>query len=164
MHGVWVIVGIYLLLFVLFMVHNLSMANLIRNLSSVLLIVWGGCSINQTYGEYHVRVWAWITGLTAVKVMDYAHEVKYTLVEHQADGTWVGHLNFSFKTGLIRLWPNGYVDPECACSFCYIWHPVDADLTTQLQLTHWDSWPNWSHWLTMSHLDMVIYRETLPKQ
>lgn len=112
--------------------------------------------------EYYVRMWAWVTGLTAAKVMDFQHEVKYTLVELQSDGAWVGPLNWHFNLGTVRLLPIGHVDPECECSFCYIWHPVDADLKTQLQLTHWEQWPDWHAWLEKSHRDMIVYRESLP--
>lgn len=157
-HVLWVLIGTNLVVFVFSLLWKLGIFSLLMNVFSVLLVV---CSLTViTNRESYVKLWAWITGLTAVKIMDYAHEVRYTLVEHQADGTWTGHLNFSLPHGLIKLWPNGHVDPDCECAFCYIWHPLDADLKTHLQLTHWELWPDWHVWLEKSHQDMIIYRSS----
>jgi hypothetical protein len=144
------------------MVWKLGIFSVLMNVSSVLLIVWSLSMLRGIHKEYYVRLWAWVTGLTAVKVMDYAHNVKYTLAEHQADGTWVGPLNWNFNLGTVRLLPNGHVDSESECAFCYIWYPVDEDLKTHLQLTYWEYWPDWHAWLEKSHRDMIVCRESLP--
>ncbi len=128
----------------------------------VLLIVWVVIQIFLQNKAWYFVLWAKVTGLTAVKIMDYAHEVKYTVVREQPDGTYVGKLHFHLNLGTIRLLPNGYVDPACDMMFCYVWHPLDADLRTQLQLTHWEYWPNWHAWMEKSHMDMVMYRKSLP--
>lgn len=143
------------------MVFKLSIFSVLVNVCSVLLIVWSLGMLRGMNKEYYVRIWAWITGLTAVKIMDFTHEVRYTLVESQSDGTWTGPVHFHLNAGQIKLWPNGHVDSKSECSFCYIWHPLDQDLMTQLQLTHWEHWPDWSTWLEKTHLDMVTYRSRI---
>jgi hypothetical protein len=144
------------------MVFKLSTLSVLVNVFSVLLIVCALIIALHNKREHYVRLWAWITGLTAVKIMDFQHKVSYTLVEAQADGTWVGPYNLNFNVGSVRLLPNGHVDHECECAFCYIWHPVDADLKTHLQLSHWEYWPDWHAWLEKSHKDMIVYRACLP--
>ena len=161
-HAFWTLMGINLCAGVINMVFKLGIFSVLMNVSSVLLILWSLSMLRGINREYYVRLWAWVTGLTAVKIMDYAHNVKYTLVEHQADGTWVGPLNWNFNLGAVRLLPNGHVDSESDCAFCYIWYPVDEDLKTHLQLTYWEYWPDWHAWLQKSHKDMIVYRESLP--
>ena len=124
----------------------------------VLLVMWVVTQIFLQNKAWYCLTWAKVTGLTAVKVMTYDHKVKHTLVQLQPDGHWVGPLNWHFDMGNVRLRPDGHVDPDSECSFCYIWQPLDEDLKTQLQLTHWELWPNWQTWLAKSHRDMVMYR------
>ena len=110
--------------------------------------------------ELLVKIWATYTGRTAVRVMDFNHDVIHTLVKQQADGSYVGYHNHILKLGHMRLMPNGYVDPECDTAWCYIWQPVDSELACQLQLSYWDSWPNWDSWKELDHVHMVGSRRT----
>lgn len=120
--------------------------------------MWALCKFERY--ESCVRIWASFTGLTAVRVMDYNHDVIYTLVQQQSDGSYTGHHNYVLKLSSIRLMQNGYVDPECDSAWCYIWQPINPQLQTQLQLSYWDTWPNWDLWLSMDHLQMVAQRRT----
>ena len=117
--------------------------------------LWALCKFEKY--ESCVKIWSVFTGLTAVRVMDYNHDVTYTLVKQQSDGSYIGHQHFILESGSIRLMPNGFVDPECNAAWCYIWQPLNSELHTQLQLS-WDSWPNWDSWKEMDHLKMVAKR------
>jgi hypothetical protein len=107
-----------------------------------------------------IRMWGWITNLTPVKVMQFDHSERLTLVKRMCDGSYEGYLGWQNKTGAIRLLPNGHVDPGCEASFCYVWQPLCAELRTELQLAHWQQWPDWHAWSQKSHQDMIYYRHT----
>lgn len=112
--------------------------------------------------EFMVRLWARITGLMPVKLLIFDHRVMYTLVEEGESNTWAGALRFTHGSGHVTLHANGYVDPECESSYCcYIWHPLDPELTTSLQLAHWDQWPSWESWKQKDHVDMALARREI---
>lgn len=158
-HGFWTLVLTLWTSVVISNVAHVWMFSVLMHLSSMLLFVWLLLILSgHTNHAMYISVWAWITGLTAVKVMAYDYTVKHTLVQLQPDGHWVGPLNWHFNLGNVRLRPDGHVHADSECSFCYIWQPLDPELKTQLQLTHWDTWPDWDKWLTKSHRDMIEYK------
>lgn len=142
------------------LVHHTMVIQAVSITSGALLISYMCIAWNSRKNTWWIRLWAWVTGLTPVQIMDFTHEVTYTLVKQMPDQSYEGYLSFHFQEGGIRLLPNGFVDPDCDMSFCYIWHPLDSQLQTQLQLSYSDVWPNWDAWRRMDHVSMMEHRFT----
>jgi hypothetical protein len=135
-------------------------AHALLQVCSLGFVAWSIMITKLNKSEWLIRVWGKITGLTPVRIMQYDHEVRLSLMSHTPDGAWEGYLGWQFNEGHMRLLPNGHVDPHCVTTFCYVWQPLDPELCTQLQLAYWELWPNWDEWLQKSHKQMVVYRLT----
>lgn len=157
-HVFWGLILFMMIMSMLFQLTKITLFLILNGVSLITLGLWLVLICTGSHRVHYMRLWASITGLTLVKVMDFDHKVTHTLVHAQPDNSYTGHLFFHWRIGVIRLLPNGHVDPDCEVSYCYIWQPVDEDLKTQLQLTHWESWPSWTDWCAMSHKEMIVYR------
>ncbi len=100
---------------------------------------------------------AWILDQHAVEVMDYESQLRYTVVCRDGTG-FEGYTHPLYKIGQLRLLPNGYVDPNCAASFFYLWRPLDRSLEIELLLCSTTVWPDWDSFAQMGHYNKIVQR------
>jgi hypothetical protein len=93
---------------------------------------------------------AWIDGGRAVKMIDMHGQESYTIVSLVPNSNnWIGPAMWGTNIGEVILLPNGYVHPGSACSYIFVWQPLDPSWATELSLTY-PEFPDWEELKTMS--------------
>lgn len=115
----------------------------------------------ESYGAKHawfLKLLGKCTNQMPVRVMDYIGKITYVLAKPLDRGVFEARLHDG-RVGHLILLPNGFVDPRCGASFCYIWQPLDLRIRAQMVLSSRDEWPNWEEFGTMPHLRKIETRE-----
>jgi hypothetical protein len=99
----------------------------------------------------------WYRRTHLVRIMDYANEVRFTLVTPQPDGTLAGHVYWGTSTTPITLVPEG-VQVNPAASYIYAWEHVDKDLHVQHMLTY-DDYKGIEWWCKLDHQEKMHARD-----